>query len=143
MFVDGTRATPGESVRVEGCFVCTCDAEGGSCVRDTEAPCPTDGCVAPYSSGAPIVVGFGQSAFVSECHECTCGERTGTSCFDLCHPTCTRTFGGDDVLADQDRTPADDGCGSCVCDYGSTRCDPRGCDPECIGAQQGCDAGGP
>ena len=140
VFVDGTRAAPGETVRVDGCFVCTCDAGGGSCVRDTEAPCPTDGCLVPYSAQEPVVVAFGESQLVSECHQCTCDEQLGASCFDLCHPSCARTSAGDEFLADQERTPADDGCGSCVCDYGSTLCDPRGCDPECIGAQQGCGA---
>jgi hypothetical protein len=138
VFIDGTRAAPGESVRVQGCFVCTCDDSGGRCVRDTAAPCPADGCLVAYAGGEPRVVAFGATLLVSECHQCTCDERAGASCADLCHSTCMRTFGGDEWLKAQERTPADDGCGSCVCDYGSTGCDPRGCDPGCIGAQQGC-----
>lgn len=134
VFVDGTVARPGEHVRVSGCFVCTCDAAGGTCVRDVEAPCPVDGCLVPYPSDEPVVIAFGTERFVSECHRCLCDEATGTTCHDLCHPEC---FVGDTLVEDQQRMPAADACGSCVCDYGSMRCDPRGCDPSC-GVEQSC-----
>ncbi|MCC6619641.1 MAG: hypothetical protein IT385_00210 [Deltaproteobacteria bacterium] len=130
VFADGTTAVPGELVRVAGCYVCTCDADGGRCARDAAAPCPADGCLAPYP-GEARTVAFGQGLFVSECHECTCDAERGTTCVDRCHPVCFPWRDRDSTVDDQARVPADDGACSCVCDYGDMRCDPRGCDPEC------------
>jgi len=133
VFVDGTTVARGDTVRIDGCFLCTCDAGGGSCVRDTEAPCPADACMAPRGPD----LAFGAEIFFSECHACTCDEVDGTRCTNLCHPHCLLRVGDDVWIADQERAPADDGCGSCVCDYGDVFCDPRGCDPQCTGVQ-GC-----
>jgi len=134
VFADGTTAGPGERKRVAGCYLCTCDASGGTCVRDVEPPCPADACVVPYP-GEVRTIALGARIFVSECHECTCGADLGTRCEDRCHPVCAAYDDGQTFIDDQERMPADGGRCSCVCDYGRMACDPRGCDPDCGVAQ--------
>ena len=127
VLVDGQVAPRGEARRVLGCFVCTCGAEGPRCERDVEAPCPAEGCHAPYLGEPPfVVIPFGANRFVSECHRCACDELLGTSCEDVCHSECL--LPDESIVLDQVRFPDPSGCGSCVCDYGEISYDHRGCE---------------
>lgn len=126
VFADGSEVARGETVRVRGCFECTCDEAGGTCRADPNPECPQDGCVLPRGAGE---VAPGEH-FVSECHQCICDLETGLLCRDLCHPACTLRDADGEILGslpDQARMPADNGCGSCVCDYYDLVCDNRAC----------------
>ncbi len=125
VLVDGTVLTPGASAAVY-CNECTCGASGSvTCARTTTGDCPDDGCV--FAPKPQNTVPLGGQLFASECHACDCDAVNGRSCEDLCHPLCFLDAEGTMPVDDQARILGDDGCSTCLCDYGGLICENSGC----------------